>query len=54
MPTYPVINKKTGETDELHMTMREYDQWRLKNPDWGKDGLKVALVSEKSETGVTK
>jgi hypothetical protein len=37
MPTYPVINKKTGETQELHLTMRQYDQWRLTNPDWDKD-----------------
>jgi hypothetical protein len=37
MPTYPVINKKTGEKKELSMTMREYDQWRLTNPDWDKD-----------------
>ena len=32
MPTYPVINKKTEEKKELHMTMKEYD-----NPDWDKD-----------------
>jgi hypothetical protein len=37
MPTYPVINTKTGEKKELSMTMREYDQWRLTNPDWDKD-----------------
>ena len=37
MPTYPVINKKTGEKKELSMTMREYDQWRLTNPEWDKD-----------------
>jgi hypothetical protein len=37
MPTYPVINKTTGETKELYMTMTEYDQWRKDNPDWDKD-----------------
>ena len=37
MPTYPVINKETGETKELSMTMKEYDQWRDENPDWDKD-----------------
>ena len=37
MPTYPVINQKTGEKKTLSMTMREYDQWRLTNPDWDKD-----------------
>ena len=37
MPTYPVINTKTGEKKEHSMTMREYDQWRLTTPDWDKD-----------------
>jgi hypothetical protein len=37
MPTYPVINKTTGEKQELTMTMTEYDQWKKDNPDWDKD-----------------
>ena len=37
MPTYPVINKETGETKELSLTMKEYDQGRDENPDWDKD-----------------
>ncbi len=37
MPTYPIKNMKTGETKELSMTMKEYDEWRKKNPDWDKD-----------------
>jgi hypothetical protein len=37
MPTYPVKNLKTEEKKELHMTMKEYDQWRKDNPDWDKD-----------------
>ena len=37
MPTYPVIHKETKETQELSMTMAEYDQWRKNNPDWDKD-----------------
>ena len=37
MPTYPVINLKTKEKQELCMTMKEYDQWRKDNPDWDKD-----------------
>jgi len=37
MPTYPVINKVTKETQTLSMTMTEYDQWRKDNPDWDKD-----------------
>ena len=37
MPTYPVINLKTKEKQELSMTMKEYDQWRKDNSDWDKD-----------------
>ena len=44
MPTYPVINLKTKEKQELSMTMKEYDQWRKDNPDWDKDWKQVVLV----------
>ena len=37
MPTYPLINKKTGEKKELSMSMKAYDEWRAANPDWDKD-----------------
>jgi hypothetical protein len=40
MPTYPVINLKTGETQELHMSMSKYTEWRKDNPDWDKDWSK--------------
>lgn len=37
MPTYPVLNKKTGEKKTLSLTMKEYSDWRDENPDWDKD-----------------
>ena len=37
MPTYPLVNQKTGEKKELSMTMLEYGQWKEKNPEWDKD-----------------
>ena len=37
MPTYPVVNKETGEKKELSMSMVAYDEWRKDNPDWDKD-----------------
>jgi hypothetical protein len=37
MPTYPVINNDTGETQELVMTVASYGQWRKDNPDWDRD-----------------
>ena len=40
MPTNPVKNLKTGEEKELIMSMKAYDEWREKNPDWDKDWSK--------------
>ena len=37
MPTYPLKHKETGETKELVMSMKEYDQWKKDNPEWDKD-----------------
>ena len=37
MPHYPVINKKTGEKQELYMTMTDYTKWREDNEDWDRD-----------------
>jgi hypothetical protein len=37
LPTYPVINKDTGETKELVMPVADYEQWRKDNPEWDKD-----------------
>ena len=42
MPTYPVKNMKSGETQELSMTMKEDDEWCKENPDWVKDWSKGA------------
>lgn len=50
MPTYPVVNLKTGETQELVMSVASYDQWRKDNPDWDKDWSKgCASVGEVGE-----
>ena len=53
MPTYPVINLKTGETKELSMSMVKYDEWRKENPDWDKDWQLVVQYQQKSEIGET-
>lgn len=37
MPHYPVINKETGEKQELYMTMTAYTKWREDNPQWDRD-----------------
>lgn len=40
MPTYPVKNLKTGETQEIVMSVPDYEQWRKDNPEWDKDWSK--------------
>ena len=45
MPTYPVKHKETGEEKELYMSMKEYDQWRVDNPDWDKDWSKQGRMT---------
>ena len=58
MPTYPVINKDTGETKELSMTMVEYGKWKDDNPTWEKDWSQgcagIGEVGEWQEKLVTK
>ena len=50
MPTYPVKHTETGETKELYMTMKEYEEWCKENPGWGKDWQAgVAGVGEVGE-----
>ena len=34
MPTYPIVNKKTGEQKEVTMSYTVWDQWKEENPDW--------------------
>lgn len=34
MATYPVKHKETGETKEVKMSIHEWDQWKIDNPDW--------------------
>ena len=37
MPLYPVKNLKTGEQKDIHMSVADYENWRMDNPDWDKD-----------------
>jgi len=34
MATYPVKNTKTGETKEVVMSVHDWDEWKIDNPDW--------------------
>ena len=46
MPTYPVKNLKTGEEQELSMSVKDYEAWRKENPDWYKDWSKGGAASQ--------
>ena len=37
VPTYPVINKSTGEQKEVKLSVHEWDQWKIDNPEWDRD-----------------
>ena len=45
MPTYNVKHKETGETKEFRMTIQDYEQWRIDNPDWDKDWICLLYTS---------
>lgn len=50
MPLYPLINLKTGETQELTITIAEYTKWRMENLDWDRDWSQ-GCASAVSEVG---
>lgn len=39
MPLYPVVNKETGETKELSMTISQWEEWKSENfkNGWDRD-----------------
>ena len=55
MATYPVINKTTGEQKEVVVSIDEWDQWKIDNPDCREIGLilLLALLLKRWESGKT-
>ena len=37
MAIYPIINKETGETTVIEMSVHEITQWYEDNPQWKRD-----------------
>jgi hypothetical protein len=37
MAIYPIINKETGETKVLEMSVHDITQWYNDNPEWKRD-----------------
>lgn len=51
MAIYPVINKKTGEQKEVTMSVFEWDQWKIENPDWDRDWSDPSTCPNSGEVG---
>ena len=51
MPTYPVINKETGEQKEVTMSVHEWDEWKIANPSWSRDWSDPSTAPNSCETG---
>ena len=37
MATYPVVNQQTGEQKDVAMSVHDWDQWKIDNPEWTRD-----------------
>ena len=51
MATYPVVNSKTGEQKEVVMSVTEWDQWKVDNPDWLRDYSDPSTMPGVGEVG---
>ena len=51
MPTYPIVNKKTGEQKEVTMSYTVWDQWKEENPDWTRDWSDPSTAPMATEVG---
>ena len=51
MATYPVINKETGEQKEVKLSVHEWDQWKIDNPEWDRDWSDPSTAPNSGEIG---
>lgn len=51
MPTYPVVNKQTGEQKEVVLSIHDWDQWKQDNPDWERDWSDPSTLPGSGEVG---
>ncbi len=51
MPTYPVINRESGEQKEVKMSIHEWTEWCKENPDWTRDWSDPSTVPGCGEVG---
>jgi len=51
LPTYPVVNRETGEQKEVVMSVNEWDQWKKDNPQWDRDWSDPSTCPSPGELG---
>ena len=51
MPTYPIVNKVTGEQKEVEMSISAWDQWKKDNPEWIRDWSDPSTCPSPGEVG---
>lgn len=51
MPTYPIVNKITGEQKEITMSISDWDKWKEKNKDWKRDWSDPTTAPNSCEAG---
>jgi hypothetical protein len=51
LPTYPVINKETGEQKEITISVHDWDQWKQDNPQWIRDWSDPSTCPSPGEVG---
>ena len=51
MATYPVVNTKTVEKKEVVMSITEWDEWKVNNPDWLRDYSDPSTMPGVGEVG---
>jgi len=51
MATYPIVNKKTGESKEVSMSVHDWDQWKKDNPEWTRDYSDPSTCPMATEVG---
>ena len=51
MATYPVINKTTGEQKDVVLSVHDWDQWKIDNPEWERDWSDPSTCPAAGEVG---
>ena len=51
MATYPVVHKETREQKEVVMSIHDWDQWKIDNPEWYRDYSDPSTVPGVGEGG---